>query len=141
MKCVDLKLNPVKTPPDWKTFENETFICAGCMTVLPAGSDELFLIPELDYFFHRHPDRILFRALRLTPEGNVRIAASDSEDENVIQSLSIYLDGLGNSTPRFKSVTDLRKAAATFFNAMRAQNRKIQRSSFHIGADGTFHFG
>lgn len=141
MKCVDMKLNPAPRPRDWKDFENARFICAGCLKAFPSRSDELYYFPEVDFFFHKHSDRSFNRALLLTDKGNVRISTSDSDSENVLQLVSIYLDGLGEHKLRFRNLKEIHKASKKFFDAMRRQNREIEQSSFYLGADGAFHFG
>ena len=140
MECVLLTLDPAAPPPDWNDLMNREFICASCLKKFPAKSTELFLFPELDYFFHRHPDRSFYRALMLTVNGNIRIAQGDSDTENVLQLLGIYLDGAGGYKSRFTKLDDLRNAAKKFFEAMRTQKRKIEKGTFYIGSDGVMHF-
>jgi hypothetical protein len=141
MKCLDLKLNPAPRPHDWNDLLKVEFICSGCMKALPSRSDELFFFPEVDFVFHKHSDRSFNRALILTGEGNVRISAHDSEDENVLQLISINLDGLGGHKLRFRSLGKIHKASKKFFNTMRKQKREIIQGTVHMGPGGTFHYG
>jgi hypothetical protein len=140
MQCVDKHLNPARTPSDWESLQSASFICVGCKLPVPAQSEQLFYFPDMDYFFHKHDDAFYYRALRLTNANEVKLSSGDSENENVIQAFSIYLDGVGGHGLRFKSLTEMREAAGTFFQAVREQNRSIKKSTFHMGHDGTFHF-
>jgi hypothetical protein len=139
MKCVDLSLNPAPQPRDWSDFQKCELVCTSCLKIFHSKNDELFFFPEVDYFFHKHPDRSFYRALLLTDDGNIRIAAGDSETENVLQLMAINLDGLGDFKNRFATLDDLRNAARRFFQAMRAQNRDFEKGTFYLGSDGTMH--
>jgi len=132
MHCVDMALNPAPRPPDFKHFEQREFICASCIKSFPSTSNDLFYFPEVDYFFHKHPDRIFYRALMLTDDGHVHISMFDHEDEHVLQCLGIFLDGSGEHELHYRSLDALRDAAQKFFDAMRAQNRNIEQGTVHF---------
>ena len=126
MQCVDLKLSSAPKPPDWEGLENAPYMCAGCLKEMyTQWRDQLFYFHELDYVFHRHSDKSFNRAFIVTFKGDICIAPSDSESENVIQLICIYLDGKGDFKLKYNSMKGIQKASNRFFKAMRAKKREI----------------